>query len=366
MVGRKRAIDKATVYEVFADNRSEIVEENKVISIKQNETIWKQIHDDHRIKKRMTVAALYTEALKWYKEISSNEDISPVKTIEKKIKDISLELSQSGDETADSDTDFNENESVDFSFSFTLSYEVWQTIQPVPKQYERRDKIYKTQLRTYHVLPPGLWTNVLVEKIAQHRKNIICTWVFKRAKVYMGGENYVTLSATCSTCRAYLVGYVSNEPKPDEMVKFTFKVINFNEEAHESGRKNVRIGGKKAGDLFKSKEIASVLRRKEVTASGAKMFDQPKGRDVTENAIRCGQYRYRQSQKLSSSPIQALEYMKESNTHGPSIHWISTTPFSIIYGSANQFVLYNAYRKANSYTKLCMDGTASLVHKIGK
>lgn len=104
--------------------------------------------------------------------------------------------------------------------------------------------------------------------------------------------------------------------------------------------------------------------RNEIEASGAKMFYEPKGRDVSENAIRCGQYRYRQSKKLSDSPIQALEYLKESNSYGPMIHWISTSPVSIIYGSPNQFILFNAYRKANTYTKLCLDGTASLVHKI--
>lgn len=221
-------------------------------------------------------------------------------------------------------------------------------------------------MRTYYVLESGLWTNYLIQKIAEHRKNIICTWAFKRAKVYMESDNYVTLSANCTTCRAYLIGYVPKKPNPDENVKFSFKVINFNEEEHKLGRKNVRICGKKAEDLFKSKEIASVLRRNEITASDAKMFDQPKGRDVSENAIRCGQYRYRQNQKLSSSPIQALEYLKESNTYGPMIHWISTAPFFIMYGSPNQFILYDAYRKHNPYTKLSLDGTASLVHKLSK
>lgn len=363
MVGKKRAVEKASVYAVFEENRSDIVKENKIVSIKKYEPVWNRIRNDDRINKAMTAGALYTEALKWYKEISNIETI-PDKTIEKKIKDISLELSQSESASADSDTDFNENESVDFCFSFKLTHEIWQTIQPVQKQYERRDKTHKKQLRTYHVLEPGLWTNVLIERIAEHRKNIICTWAFKRAKVYVEGENYITLSATCKTCRAYLIGYVTHAPKPDESVKFSFKVINFNEEAHTSYRKNVRIGGKKAEDLFKSKEIASVLRRNEITASGAKMFDEPKGRDVSENAIRCGQYRYRQSKKLSGSPIQALEYLKESNAFGPMIHWISTTPFSIMYGSTNQFILYDAYRKHNSYTKLCLDGTASLVHKL--
>lgn len=192
----------------------------------------------------MSTQALYTEALKWYKATSNVESSSPVKLIEKKIKDISLELTKSESETTDSGTDLDENDSVSFPFSSTLAYDVWRMIEPVPRQYERRDKSHNTELRTYHVLEPRMWTKELIERIAEHRKNNICTWTFKRAKVYMRVENYVTLLATCTTCRAYLVGYVSNEPKPEEKVKFSFKVINFNEEGHVSGRKNVRIGGK--------------------------------------------------------------------------------------------------------------------------
>lgn len=320
--------------------------------------------NDVRIKKKMTIGALYTDALKWYNDTSNVENSPPAKATENKLKDISLELSEPEDASTDSETDFHETESVDLHFSFALAFEVWQTMEPVPKQYDRHDSTHTTKLRTYHVLEPGLWTNILAEKIAEHRKKIICTRSFKRAKVYMNGEKYVTISAICTTCRASLVGYVADKPKEGEKVKFSFNVVNFNEEAHRAGRKNVRISGKRAKDLFESKEIASVLRRNEITESGAEMFEQPKGRDVTENAIRCGQYRHRQSKKLSDSPIQAVEYLKESNLYGPSIHWISTMPFSVMYGSPNQFILHDAYRKHNSYRKLCLDGTGGLVHKL--
>lgn len=214
------------------------------------------------------------------------------------------------------------------------------------------------------MLKAGLWTNVLIEKIAEHRKNIICTWAFKRGKVYNDGENYITLYANCTTCRAVLIGCVTYKPKQEANVKFSFKVLNFKEEEHKSSHKNVRISGKKAKDLFTSKEYASVLRRNEISSSGAEMFERPKGREVSENAIRCGQNRQRQNKKLSNSPIQSLEYLKESNTYGPMIHWIGTSPFFIMYGSTNQMILHNAYRKHNTYRKLCLDGTASLVHKL--
>lgn len=368
MAGRKRAVEKSEVYKVFEEYRFDIINGDKVLSEKLAESLWNQIRNDKRINKKMTTGALYTEALRWHKETSKTDGSPPAKTMEKKFKDISLELDLSENETTDSDrdTDSDENEPVDIYFTFTLSHEAWQAISPVSVQYERHDKSHKSESRAYYVLPEGLWTNVMIERIAEHRKKIICTWAFDRNKVLVNGENYLTITAHCTTCRANLKGFVANEPKPDEKVKFVFKVFNFNEQAHNDGRKNVRIGGKKAQDLFKSKEIASVLRRNEIVASGSKMFEEPKGRDVSENAIRCGQYRYRQSKKLSGSPIQALEYLKESNTYGPSIHWISTSPVSIIYGSTNQFVLFNAYRKANSYTKLCLDGTAGLVHKIGE
>lgn len=101
-----------------------------------------------------------------------------------------------------------------------------------------------------------------------------------------------------------------------------------------------------------------------ITESGAKMFEPDKGRVLTEGAIRAGQHRRRQLDKLSMDPVRSLELMKSSHAYGPMIHWVGVDPFFVIYGNANQFLLFNAYKKHNKYTKITCDATGSIVHKL--
>lgn len=131
-----------------------------------------------------------------------------------------------------------------FFQSYSSRHEIWLAIESLPKQCERRDKTQKTKLCTDHVLEPNEFSN-RTNCWTSQKYNLS----FKRAKVYMEGENYVILSATCTTCRAYLIGYDSDKSKPDKKFKFSFKVINRNEKEHISGRKNVRNSGKNRRSL---------------------------------------------------------------------------------------------------------------------
>lgn len=367
MAGRKRAVPKEIVHQIFEENVSSFVKENKVVAEKEGIEIWKQIQSDERINNGMTTKAIYTEALKWFKSKKRDASSSKVEDIADKFKEISFEASESS-EFSDgcSDDEFFKKRSNEIVFTVNLSYEVWETIKPVPKDCTRNDKSHKTHSRKYYVLQPGVWTNVLIERISKHPKKIICTWSFKRSKVHMNSDKFITISGKCSTCAATLIGYVEKKPKESENVQFCFKMFGFDEKKHAESRRNVRIGGSKAKELFTSSKIASVLRGKSISKSGAQMFEQPIGRDVSANAIRCGQYRERQSNKLSNEPMQALEYLKESNAYSAMIHMISLSPVSVIYGSPNQFKLYDAYRKHSSYRKVCCDGTGGIVHKLGK
>lgn len=144
-----------------------------------------------------------------------------------------------------------------------MTHKVWETIRPIAKEYKRNDKSHKSNSRTYYVLESGLWTNVLIDRIAQHKKNIICTWSFKHAKVYINGQNYI-------------------------------KTLML---------KNV-LAVEKMCMLAVSKELKiSLLKKELISKSGAKMFEETKGRDISENAIRAGQCRNRQADKLSYSPL---------------------------------------------------------------
>lgn len=140
----------------------------------------------------------------------------------------------------------------------------------------------------------------------------------------------------------------------------------FNEQKHLDNRKNVRVGGSKAVELFTSQKKASVLKREMVKESGQEMFQEDKGRVVSENAIRAGQCRNRQLNKLSLNPVQSVQFLKASNAYSSIIHSVGLDPFFVIYGSPNQYILYNAYKKWNKYTKITADATGSIVHKLSK
>lgn len=361
MAGRKRRVSLDTLYKKFDENEEKIVCENKVVAPKN--PIWDTIY--LQVGRKSTPKAIYTDALNWYK--GRKAEIVDESSEENDISDISIEMDPAIDSDESYVSDDERAHANDINFTITLSYDVWNTIKPVPTENRRKDKTHKTNVRIYYTLPPGVWSNILIDRIAQHRIKNPCTWSFKRAKVYQSGKKYISLSAKCTTCDASLIGQVKNEPKDsDASVKFTFVIREFNEEKHMNNRRNVRIGGSKANEIFSSTRKASVLRRAMIKESGDKMFEPEKGRVISENAIRAGQCRRRQLDKLSTDPVKSLEFMKASNAYGSMIHWLGVDPFFVIYGSSNQFLLFDAYKKHNEYSRVACDATGSIVHKLGK
>lgn len=366
MAGKKRKVALDVLHGLFEANKTLIVNEKGSI-VFPKENIWTIISNDESVKNKMTPKAIYTEALVWWKKHDEPNDEQKQDTTWE-ISDISLEISSPKNQSDENYTSSSVSETKrgDINFSITLTNEVWETIQPVASEYKRKEKKRNAKLKTYYVLKPGLWTHVLAERIAKHRNGTPCTWSFKRAKVYNNGKVYITLTANCKTCKALLVGKVSKQPKKGDDVKFKFFVRNFSQTEHDQGRKNVRTGGARAKELFSSKKIASVLKRDMIRDSGAEMFEQVKGRDITENAIRAGQSRRRQLSKLSPSPLQAIEYLQVSHLYGPMIHMTGLNKFFCIYNSKNQFAIFDAYKKKNKHVKITADATGSVVHKIRK
>lgn len=349
---------------IFEKKLDAIIISGKVIV--PSDKIWTEICNE--IEKKKTPKAIYNDALRWWtaKRLeagqSKQSDVQVESESDEGERDeleIESELSSEYNDDPPSPNDIN--------FTISLSYEVWKTIEPMPTEHRREDDSHKTKTRIYYELQPGLWTNILVERIADHRIKNPCTWSFKRAKVHPEGEKYILVSAKCTTCHAVLYGEVLKRPeKGENEVKFKFRVRDFLPEKHLNERKNVRIGGSKANELFLSDKKASVLKREMVKESNVQMFEPERGRVINESAIRAGQSRRRQRNKLSLDPVKSIEFLMESNAFGSMIHFLVNKPFSVIYGSPNQFLLYGAYKKKNKYTKITCDATGSVVHKIGK
>lgn len=366
MAGRKVNVPLDILKKIFEENVHRIIDDRKKVVVPSN-GIWNTIRE--QIENKKSAKAIYNDALRWWEQKSLETSDQNVDRLND-LADISIETSPPSACNSDESNLSSQDEALqanDINFTISLSYDVWKTIQPVETEHRRQDKTHNTNIRTYYALQPGLWTSVLVDHIAQHRINNPCTWSFKRSKVYPNGKKYIILSAKCTTCGAFLIGEVSEAPKKDNVpVKFKFIVRGFVEEKHANNRKNVRIGGSKANELFSSDKKASVLKRKIIKESGAKMFEPDKGRAISENAIRAGQSRRRQLNKLSLDPIQSLQFLKASNAFQSMIHGLGFDPFFVMYGSPNQFSLYTAYKKHNKYTKITCDATGSIVHKLGK
>lgn len=139
MAGRRRAVPKEVIHQIFDETVSSIVKGDKIVSEKEGINIYKQIQSDQRINFAMTTKAIYTEALKWYKSnnLEAPASSSNFKDIEDKFNEISYEAiacseSSSSESNGCSDDEYK-TRSNEVVFTINLSYEVWETIQPIQK-----------------------------------------------------------------------------------------------------------------------------------------------------------------------------------------------------------------------------------------
>lgn len=122
----------------------------------------------------------------------------------------------------------------------------------------------------------------------------------------------------------------------------------FDGKLHEGSTKKVKVTSSQAQSLAASKKPAIVLHR-QLGAKSGEMSKLPKGRVPTANSIRILQSRCRQKEKLSPDIFTSLLYLKTSKKYVDTIHSISISPFFfVIFGSSNQFLLYNMYKKKNN------------------
>lgn len=153
-------------------------------------------------------------------------------------------------------------------------------------------------------------------------------------------------------CAAVLCGVMENEPVENEPVDIKFEIRGFDQRLHENIQtKSVRIGGEYAKTLYGTKKPASVIRR-DTLRKKASLFVKPYGRVASANAIRCGKYRQRQKEKLSTSPYDALSYLKASTKYMNTIHFIGRDAFSVIYTSPAQIKLYSLQTKKSFHRNI--------------
>lgn len=307
--------------------------------------------------------AIYTAALRWcstLKAKSEDDENDPQCDIS---IETSLEATKSSDETSFPLEDDNAQKKDVKKIKIRIGSNVWRTIEPTEIECARNRKgPHKSGVRKYLTLKPGLWTNVFANEIAKH-DDIPCKWIFKRNKCYLSGKIYVKVEGKCTVCHAALVATLKNKPENDEPANISVEICGINLQRHKTVSKNVKLTTEVAKNIFSQKKTATSIRRNMLKTS-TKMFQQPTGRIPSANAIRCGKYRQRKMERISSDPFDSLKYMQASNLYMNCIYRLGWNPFFVYYSTPEQMKLYQEYKKRNKITKISCDATGGVVHKL--
>lgn len=369
--GPKRIFPLEKLESIFDKYESVIVTENKVKS--PSDPIWEKIKSKFNIPS--SSKSIYTDAWKWNLRRIKNQKKLPgaVSVVNDFVvaKEVTLNSTNSSFDSSVNISDVT-NESLDDSnvitFQLTLTPEQWKTIEPVSKSYKRlADKSHKKGERVYQKLKPGAWTSLMADRIALHSKNIVCDWSLKHAQVSSEGNNYISVSAKCVTCNSKLSGILKNQPEENKAVLFDFRIQNFDETYHQDAekKKKVKVTGTQARALATAQKPAITLHR-QLSSKLGKLFQAPKGRVPSANAIRNLQSRERTKDRLSNDIFHSLQLLQAAPKYKKTIHMVGLSPFFVIYGSNNQIRLYNMYEKRNKISKMSCDATGSVIRKLGK
>lgn len=287
----------------------------------------------------MTSGAIYTAMLELFREIKDqNKEEDPM--------EVSSEILNELNDSIEVQKEKEVKPKNSINFHVNLSITVWNMIKPERQIYQRMlDNEHRNLERSYLVLPKGVWTYCVTKAIARQRKDIPCKWKFKRGKVYPNGKKYITMVGHCVTCNAELNGFLRTKPlSPIKNIKLIFEVENIDYAIHgkTKNQKSVKIHGEATRTLCEKQQTATSITRN-LLCESVDLFEVPKERISTPNAIRCSQYRTRQQDQLDDCPIRAIEILKLS-FYDKWIRCIGYNPFYTIYANTDHLSLMRCYR----------------------
>lgn len=241
-MGRPISTTTKELQKIFVAKERQIVENNKIVPPKS--TVWAEISKNVSMSEK----AVYTAALKWW-------------TIQSE-KSITIDRSpNSSSDSSQTETDQSLVVPKLIKFKIELSAKVWEAINPVTKIYSRKNE-QNPSVRSYKVLKPGVWSNLMIDHVTKKRRDIPCAWAFETNKCYVDGVNFLTFSAKCTMCCSILSGMLKNEPEESEPVNIDIEIHALDLSRHDGVEtKNVRVGGVYAKNLYGMKKPASVIRR---------------------------------------------------------------------------------------------------------
>lgn len=236
-MGRPVSETSLFLVNLFRLNVQRFIKETKVLPPKDGVWMWfrkKLKNSDFNMNEK----AIYSAASRWWRQQNERDKTPPVEPV----NDFEM--------TATSENSLNSSNEVNpqvIKCSIKLEYKKWKTIEPVEVKYQRNDTL--KGVRTYVVMQPGVWSNVVVDEISK-KNDMPCGWSFKTNKCY---SNKATFRAVCTTCSAILCGTIDRFPDENEPVKINIEVRGVNARRHEiTKKKNVKIVGQKADDIAAS------------------------------------------------------------------------------------------------------------------
>lgn len=192
-----------------------------------------------------------------------------------------------------------------------MSAKEWESVYCLNQIYKRSDRNYVA--RSYDIISPNECTQVFHRYFfEQTRKS--CPIVYKYAKLFPYGTEYLKLVGHCSSCNSILKGSVLNRPETCVTINCNY-IGSFNK--CNSGKKRRLIGKKRdeyLNKLVKQNTSSSHIKRTE--ANQLMNFGECEPSHLPSiNALRVMKYKYKKNNQLHCDPIMTLSILKRSTPY---------------------------------------------------
>ncbi|CAI6376027.1 unnamed protein product [Macrosiphum euphorbiae] len=263
----------------------------------------------------------------------------------------------------ESEIESNECKEI-MKFNIVLTVDEWKEIGPKITKYNCQNKTFsKTNQKSYFVLEPYQWTNVIHKHFHAHC-GIPCAISYKRANVHPGGNMYLKIVGSCSSCNSRFTGEMENEPGENALIVISCKYEGMYKECKGTNKR--RLIGRKRDELknklLKENMSASYIQR--IEAKEIMHFGEKEPSHIpTLNSLRILKYKALQKENLHKDPIISISILKQTNNLNSTIRDIGYDRFYIHYWSGNELDVYRQYIKQNVNSVISIDATGGVVQR---
>ncbi|CAH0546777.1 unnamed protein product [Brassicogethes aeneus] len=342
--------------------------------VPRTDEIWAVI--SNQIANAASAYSLWTSVKKNYNNIQNTLKLPPIQLSCNGANE-TLEFAYSSDEDVEQCSPDRENhpdcdyENFDFDkklFSVNLTSDEFMNLLPHKENYKRTgamNESRKSNQRHYIVFQQRHWTRLLYNKLDPQLRalQIPCSIIFKRNKFYASGvKNYATMEANCRECGADFLCIIKDLPEEDHNTRIDvfMKKECLISHKHDMVRPISDAFRQQISQKLVDTNIAPSQYRRLMAAKSKIDGPVPK-----LGALRQAKYELVKKQRLDNDPIMAIWKMKVESNYAGAIQNIGLDPFFVYFWDNTQIHAYNKFCESE-YSKICVDATGGVVHKIKK